>query len=165
MDFDGMKAVLEPILTEAVTLSRSEKGNIQLFDESSGCLAIRAHIGFEDDFLRAFRSVSAGNGCACGRAIRLRRPVVIPDIMLDEEYLPYRRAALDAGYRSVTSLPIIAGDSLVGVLSVHRAEPGFKESDVAILSGITEFAAGAITRHLAVPNLSRSALYDVEAFR
>jgi GAF domain-containing protein len=144
----GMEVVLDPILSEAVVLSRSRMGNIQLFDASSGQLVIRSHIGFETNFLRTFKNVSAVNGCACGRAVRLRKAVIIPDILRDEEYSPYRQAALDAGYRSVTSLPIISEGSLLGVLSVHRAEPGMKEDDVATLSGITEFAASLIARHL-----------------
>jgi GAF domain-containing protein len=61
---------------------------------------------------------------------------------MDEEYLSYRQAAPDTGYRSVISVPLIApGESLVGVLSVHRAVPGTKAADIGILSGITEFAA------------------------
>ena len=60
--FRWNEVVLEPILAEAVT----------------PVVPIRAHIGFEK---RAFSSVSAVNGCACGRAVRLRRAIVIPDIM------------------------------------------------------------------------------------
>lgn len=148
MYFDRMKAVLEPILTEAVTLSRSEKGNIQLFDESSGCLTIEAQHGFDNDFLDAFKSVSAANGCACGRAIRMRKPVVIADVMVDEEYSPYRQAARDAGFRGVMSFPLIAKvGNLVGVMSVHRTTPWTGEAEVEMLRGVAEFAAEAITRH------------------
>ena len=148
MKLGGIEAVLQPILSEALALTRFDKGNIQLFDPSSGCLTIEAQCGFDDSFLETFKSVSAANGCACGRAIRLRKPVAIADVLMDEEYRSYRQAAADAGYRSVISLPLIApGERLVGVLSVHRAVPGTKEADIGILSGITEFAAQAIMRH------------------
>jgi GAF domain-containing protein len=148
MKFGAIEAVLKPILNEALALTRSDKGNIQLFDVPSGCLTIEAQCGFDDSFLETFRSVSAANGCACGRAIRLRRPVAIADVLMDDEYLPYRQAAAEAGYRSVISLPLIApGDNLVGVMSVHRVVPGLRETEIEILNGITEFAADAITRH------------------
>ena len=74
-----------------MALTQFDKGNIQLFDASSGCLTIEAHCGFDDSFLETFKSVSAANGCACGRAIRLRKPVAIADVLMDEEYLSYRQ--------------------------------------------------------------------------
>lgn len=148
MKFGAIEAVLQPILSEALAVTRCDKGNIQLFDASSGCLTIEAQWGFDDSFLETFKSVSAANGCACGRAIRLRKPVAIADIFMDEEYQYYRQAAADAGFRSVVSVPLIApGESLVGVLSVHRAVPGISEADTGILSGIAEFATQAIMRH------------------
>jgi GAF domain-containing protein len=62
--------------------------------------------------------------------------------------LQLRQTATDAGYRSVISLPLIAqGDDLVGVLSVHRVMPGFRETDIESLTSISDFAADAITRH------------------
>lgn len=42
--------ILEPILTEALTVSRAEKENIQLFDVASGCLTIEAQHGFDAAF-------------------------------------------------------------------------------------------------------------------
>ena len=66
-----INAVLQPILTEALTLAGCEKGNIQLFDLASGCLTIEAQQGFDAAFLSAFRSVNAENGCSCRRAIPL----------------------------------------------------------------------------------------------
>jgi GAF domain-containing protein len=148
MTFGVIEAVLKPILYEALSLTQSDKGNIQLFDVSSGCLTIEAQCGFNDSFLEIFKSVSAATGCACGRAIRLRQPVAISDVFADEEYAPYRQAAAEAGYRSVISLPLIArGDDLVGVLSVHRVVPGTRETDIEVLNGITDFAAEAIARH------------------
>jgi len=140
--------ILQPILTEALTVSRAEKGNIQLFDVASGCLTIEAQHGFDAAFLSAFKSVKAENGCACGRAIRLRKAVVIRDIDLDEEYTPYRQAAAHAGYRSVVSLPLIGnGEKIVGVISVHRQTPWVGEADIEPLRSVAEFAAAAISRH------------------
>ena len=147
MNFHDIAPVLEPILIEALRLTQSEKGNIQVFDGSSGCLTIEAHHGFDDNFLEAFKSVSAANGCACGRAIRSRVPIVIADVLLDDEYAPYRQAAMEAGFRSVVSLPLIARGSIVGVISIHRASPGTGEPDVEALRGVAEFAAEAISRH------------------
>jgi GAF domain-containing protein len=143
-----ISTILAPILTEALTVSRSEKGNIQLFDVASGCLTIEAQHGFDAAFLSTFRSVTAENGCACGRAIRSRKLVIIPDIDVDEEYAPYREAAAQAGFRSVVSLPLIGDrEKIVGVISVHRPTPWVGEADIEPLRSVAEFAAAAIIRH------------------
>ena len=93
MKFGAIEAVLKPILYEALSLTQSDKGNIQLFNVSSGCLTIEAQCGFDDSFLEIFKSVSAATGCACGRAMRLRQPVAISDLLADEECAPCRQAA------------------------------------------------------------------------
>jgi GAF domain-containing protein len=140
--------VLQPILTEALKMSRCERGNIQVLDVATGCLSIEAHHGFDDAFLSTFKTVKAENGCACGRAIRSRMPVLITDVESDGEYTPYRQAAANAGYRSVASLPLIdSEDTLVGVISVHRPTPWTGEFNITALGDVAEFAAEAIIRH------------------
>jgi GAF domain-containing protein len=92
--------------------------------------------------------VKANDGCACGRAIRLRHPIFIEDVVSDDEYVPYRQAAIGAGYRSVLSLPLItAAGRLVGVMSVHHSTPQEPIVEMARLNNLAEFASGAVARH------------------
>jgi len=148
MSTDTLGSVLEPILTAAMTLTQFEKGNIQVLDEDSGFLTIESQHGFDATFLETFKIVKATDGCACGRAIRLRQPVFIDDVMSDGEYGPFRQAASSAGYRSVLSLPLITAQGrLVGVMSVHHSAPYMSPEGLAYLNDLAEFAAGAISRH------------------
>ena len=118
------------------------------------CLTIEAQQGFDAAFL-SIPSVNAENGCACDRAIRVRKPVVIPDVDLDDD----REAAAQAEYTSVVSLPLIdkadqivlplidKADQIVGVMSLHRLTAWMGEADIETLRSAAEFAAEAITRH------------------
>ena len=117
-----LDAGLHEILMECIRLVDADKGNIQKLDVH-GALQIRAHHGFDQDFLDFFREVRADDACACGRALRTRKSVFIPDIDLDPDYRPCAGAARLAGYRGVLSFPIISpGGNLLGVMSTHFAE-------------------------------------------
>jgi GAF domain-containing protein len=119
-----LKEGLQEILLAVIELMSSIKGNIQLLDRERGRLIIVAQHGFDRDFLNTFHEVSALDDTACGRALRLRRSIVIQDTENDAGYAPFRAAARAAGYRAVVSAPILAGGSLpLGMVSTHFRSP------------------------------------------
>lgn len=117
--FEG---AIHAILDDVIALHGAEFGNIQLplADE----LVIAAQRGLMPPFLWAFRRVKKGQGCACGRAMRLRQPVIVTDVESDPDYAAFRHDAKNAGYRSVQSTPIFSKDGeLMGVVSTLFAQP------------------------------------------
>ena len=113
--FEGSVRV---ILGDVIALHGSELGNVQLL--AGDCLVIAAQRGFKEPFLEFFAEVRTDDGCACGRALKEGRTVVVRDIETDEEYAPYRAAARAAGYRSVITTPLITHDKLIiGAVSTH----------------------------------------------
>lgn len=114
------EAVVQTILDDVIALLGAEYGNIQLpvGDE----LAIAAQRGLSTDFLRAFWRVNKNDDSACGRALRLGVPVIIPDIEKDDDFAGFRRDARNAGFRAVQSTPMITSDqTLLGIVSTHFA--------------------------------------------
>jgi hypothetical protein len=101
-------SVVNCLLERSLELVNTTLGNIQLMDSKTGTLEIAAQRGFHPDFLNFFRQVKTQDGCACGRVVRYREPTIIQDVMLDEEFAPYRKIALRAGFRAVQSTPIIS---------------------------------------------------------
>jgi len=99
------------ILNDAVALHGAELGNVQLLID--GQLAIVAQRGFRPPFLQAFRRVLPDTICACGRALRERRTVVVRDVEQDEECSPYRAVFRAAGTRSVTSTPLLTSNNML----------------------------------------------------
>jgi len=108
------------ILDDAIALQGAEYGNVQLLADDE--LVIVAQRGLRPEFLRTFRHVKREDGCACGRALRRGRSVVIPDVEADAEFAVFRSDARLAGFRAVQSTPLITrrGEPL-GVVSTHFA--------------------------------------------
>lgn len=117
---DGLKT----ILSATIALVGASKGNIQMLDRERGVLTIATQYGFDRDFLETFRQVSTVDDSACGRALRLRRLVLVEDTDAEPSYARFRAAARAAGYRAVISAPIMGCDERpVGMISVHFPSP------------------------------------------
>ncbi len=110
------------MLDDTIALLGAEYGNLQLLTGQQ--LVIVAQRGLPADFLRAFRRVSKDDGSACGRAVRLARPVVIPDVEKDLEFAIYGNIARRTQFRAVQSSPLITqGGRRLGIVSTHFANP------------------------------------------
>ena len=118
--FDHLNYYLE----EAIQNDKADMGNIQVFDAETDILQIIAQRGFKTHFLEYFRVVKAFDTSACGRAIGLKNPIVIGDVMQDIAFIPHRSIAISAGFRAVKSVPIFSTDQkLLGVISTHYETP------------------------------------------
>jgi len=146
-----VESVLACALSRGLELSGTALGNVQLMDWSTGCLTIAAQRGFSDEFLSFFHRVTAGDGSACGRAIRERRAVVVTDLLFDPEFAPCRIIAIRAGFRAVQSTPLISSSgAFVGVLSTHfPAAHRPTQGELKILKRVGELTANAIIRQRA----------------
>ena len=106
------------ILDDVIAFHGAEYGNVQLpiGDE----LVIVAQRGLPISFLKRFRRVTREFGCACGRAFRSRRTVVIRNVAEDPEFTAYLKDAESAGFRAVQTTPLFTGDGLLlGMVSNH----------------------------------------------
>jgi GAF domain-containing protein len=86
-------------------------------------LVVVAQRGLSSAFLQTFKSVTKDGGCACGRAWRLKRTVVVADVDNDRDYAPYRTDARAAGYRAVQSTPLMTRGKVIGMISTLFANP------------------------------------------
>lgn len=108
------------MLNAAIQLLGADKGNVQLYAPDTGLLTIVAQHGFPREFLDFFREITTDDESACARVLRTREPVIIADVEADLAFAPYRGAARSAGFKAVTSVPLVASDGgIVGVLSAH----------------------------------------------
>ena len=117
-----VQPILDWLLQRGTDLSQTAFGNVQVMSWTAGYLEIKAQRGFDAAFLRFFGRVTIEDGSACARALRNREPIIIEDIMADEEFLPCRKIVRDAGIRAVQSTPIISSSgALLGIVSTHFA--------------------------------------------
>jgi GAF domain-containing protein len=123
----SFEAAIETLLTDVVALHGAEYGDLQLLVDDE--LVLVAHRGLSATFLRAFRRVDKADGCACGRALREGRTIVVADVMQDPDYAEFRSEAETAGYRAVQSTPLTTSRGRVlGMVStlfanVHEPTP------------------------------------------
>jgi len=152
--------LLQSALSEALVITGQELGNIQLIDWKTGHLEIVAQQGFSEEFLDCFRRVTIRDGCACGRALFNRQPVVLDDVTADPRFLPFRDIAERAGFKAVQSTPLIThSGALVGILSTHgKGVPD--EKQLGLIRSLAMRTAGGIVRDRA----ARTTFADLDGF-
>jgi len=121
----SFEAAIETLLNDVVALHGAEYGDLQLLIRDE--LVLVAQRGLSPQFLRAFRSIGKADDCACGRALRVGRTVVVADVLKDAGYAAFRAEAEAVGYRAVQSTPIATSRGrvlgMVSTLFANAHEP------------------------------------------
>ncbi|HSE85957.1 MAG TPA: GAF domain-containing protein [Candidatus Binatia bacterium] len=143
-----LETVLATIVSHAVQLSGTDCGVISEYDEATKEFHLRASHRMEEEAVEAVRStpVRLGEG-AMGRAVTIRAPVQIPDILDQREYTGTRARPLltRLGYRSLLSVPLFREQQIMGALTVWRRQTGeFKPEVVNLLHTFATQSALAI---------------------
>ena len=86
-----------------------------------------------------------------GRAVQQKKPITVRDVTQDKQY-KYPAIARAEGLKSLTSVPMMIKDRVIGVLNCYTTEEHvFSEEEVEILAAVANQAALAVenTRLLA----------------
>jgi PAS domain S-box-containing protein len=137
-------------------------------DEAKQVRAI-VHAGHEDGYLErldtSWADSERGWG-ANGTAIRSGRPCVIQDLASDPRFAPWRAQAAARGYAALCALPLRAGETIIGALSIYSsAVDGFDADEVALLSDMANdlgFGVSVVRRRIEHAEADR-ALRESEA--
>ena len=143
-----LKAGLQEILQGSIALLDAEKGMIQLLDATGRQLNVAAHTGLQLPFLERFRVATADDESACGRALRTRARIVIPDVEVEPAYRPFLDVARSSGFRAVLSIPLLAASgALLGVLTARFDQPRVPDAqELALLDLYVKQATAFIDR-------------------
>jgi PAS domain S-box-containing protein len=121
------------------------------FAEQDEAKSVRpvAQAGFEAGYLDTvnitWADTERGRG-PTGTSIRTGQPVTARNIPTDPAYGPWRAAAIQRGYTSSATLPLIRGESAFGALMVYAGEPdAFNAVEVALLTELAGDLAYGIT--------------------
>ena len=137
-----LEPVFETVLRQAVRLCNADAGQVWVLDDDVYRLAFA--IGGSQayrDYL-AEVPIARGAGTLVGRVGLERRTVQIRDVLADPDYEMHRAREL-GGFRTIVGVPMLAGEKVIGVITLWREQVAeFGERTVDL---ITTFAAqGAI---------------------
>jgi PAS domain S-box-containing protein len=122
-----------------------------------------------DEWRRATASVpvTPARSGSCGAAVSRREQVVVPDVLTDPTFEPFREIARVAGVGAVWSTPFYARDRRVlGTFAVVSRAPGApSELHLRLVERATHLASIAVERHLTEEALRESEERFAAAFR
>ena len=139
-----VQPVFNAIVESAVRLCDARYGAVFSFD--GDLLHLAAHYNFSDTWFENVGKqypMRPTRSHISGRAILSGSVVQIPDFRLDPEYGSPLMAV--HGFRSLLAVPILRGDTPVGVIVIYRPEPGpFSDEHISLLQTFAEQAVIAI---------------------
>lgn len=136
-----LNAVLDQILTQAMTILHAESGSIMLLDEATRKLRVLAARGPRAEMVQG-KEQELGQGVAGWVALH-GEPVLLHGTASDPRFHPVcRRHDL----RDALSVPLSAEDRVIGVVNLNnrRSEVPFTEDDLELLTAMAHQAALAI---------------------
>ena len=137
-----LDTVLENALTKTLEMTQNKVGAILLVDEEKKTLDYACRRGMAQKYLKRAGSDLMRN--LAGRAYKTGKSVVVADIAA-EPGLKNPQLLIQAGLRSLVSVPLHSRKKVIGVLSVAGADPGAFEPDtVELLEGLATQIAIAV---------------------
>jgi signal transduction histidine kinase len=126
------KALLAEACRVAVEVAGLRMAWIGLLDPD-GEVRVAASAGAVGAYLDGIRIVPGdptfGAG-PTGQSVRSRRPIISDDIAADPSMAPWRDRALAHGFGASGAIPIVAGDAVLGALSVYAGQVGYFEPEI-----------------------------------
>lgn len=137
---------LEEILQLLVNLTAQQFKytvcTVRLLDESRGELVLRATQSPAKAYQKK-RAIKLGESIA-GRTIAENRPIIVPDVQSEEDYIGHDLAA-EQGLKSMICVPLAVHDRPVGVLTCYTSEMReFQAEEISALETLAQQAALSI---------------------
>lgn len=154
---------LQIVLKQALNQLHVDASDILLVDQNSQTLFYSAGLGFSEEALKRFRTVTE-RGIA-GQAALERKTTFVPQIMTAEGVSERLEPLISEGFISFASTPLIAKGKALGVLEVfQRASLNPDEDWLEFLETLAGQAAIAIDNAALFFDLQRSNLELAQAY-
>lgn len=134
--------VMQLIVTMTAQMMQSKICSIMLLDHATGELRIVATQSLSEQY-RLKPNLKVGQSIS-GRAVQERRPIIVPDVIHDRNYM-YPDMAKKEGLCSLLSIPMMIREKAVGVINSYTSTPhAFTTDEVKLMQAIANQAAIAI---------------------
>lgn|GEM_PF-1568176 len=123
-----IKSSLEAVLNAAIEMLGADMGHIQVADPATKALRIAVWQGMDEQHLPHFQEISDACNSAGEQSQRtremIRKTIIVPDVMLDENVAAWREESQKVGYRGGVCTPLFnRHGELMGVLSAQFKTP------------------------------------------
>jgi len=134
--------IFQLIVAMTAQMMNSKICSIMLLDPPTGELRIVATQSLSEQYRRK-PNLKVGQSIS-GRALQERRPIVVPDVTKERDYM-YPEIAKKEGLCSLLSVPMMIRDKAVGVINSYTSVPhSFTHEEVKVMQAIANQAAIAI---------------------
>lgn len=134
--------VLQLIVAMTAQMMNSKICSIMLLDQDKEELRIAATQSLSEQYRRK-PNLKLGQSIS-GRAVLERRPIIVPDVTQDSDYM-YPEMAKKEGLCSLLSVPMLIRDKAVGVINSYTSAPhAFTQEEVKLMQAIANQAAIAM---------------------
>ncbi len=138
-----LNTVLELVMKEANTLVGAEGTAVLLYDQATDELVFAAVVSPSAEKMMGVRVPI--NSSIAGWALLQKAPILVKDARNDPRLHKYIDTTTGLTTRSILAVPLICGQETIGVLeSTNKAEGMFNQSDLKLLTTLTNSAAIAI---------------------
>lgn len=142
----NLQATLDTLVESTVAALQITAGGLRLIDEQSKCLEQVAAFGLSEAYLNK----GALNADQSIPEVLAGKPVYIKEAYNDPR-IQYPDAMRAEGINTILSVPVIAGEQVIGVLRLYSAKPrDFSEEDIEFVSALAEMGG------LVIANARRS---------
>ncbi|MGQ9464159.1 MAG: diguanylate cyclase [bacterium] len=156
--------IIKMLLSSAIKITNTDTGSLLLIDEANNTIVESFEFFKETGKIRRYRSTARLTNGISGEIIKTHRPVIIPDLTKYENASP---VAIEKGRRAVIGMPLIARETLIGILYVDSFAPReFSPSEIEYLQLLCTQAAIALDNTKLYKKITREAqetaiLYEV----
>ncbi|MGD0282948.1 MAG: response regulator, partial [Dissulfurispiraceae bacterium] len=154
---ESLEDILDTLLREATRTLKAPAGSVALYDEATGCLSLKASLGFSTDFSQV-STWKRRKGGMTDHIIGKRTPTVISDVashsFVDNAVLLKERI------KSLVAVPLFANERITGILYIDDFQPRVwteRETEFITLLGIQ--AAYAIEKFTFIKEISGAKTY------
>lgn len=136
----NMQATIDSLVQRTVAALQVKAGGLRLIDEQTNCLEQVAAFGLSETYL----SKGALNADQSIPEVLIGKPVCIKDAYNDPR-IQYPDEMRAEGINTILSVPVVAGEKVIGVLRLYSAEPrDYSEEDLEFISALAEMGGLAI---------------------
>jgi GAF domain-containing protein len=139
-----LQEVLDTIAGHAVNLSKSDGCGVFEFNESRQALDVVASYNLSDEYLRSIQGSAIDlQKTTIGQAAQTGKPMQVPDIAEAYDH-PYREFTVQAGFRSVLTVPMRGDHIIRGIVLLRRSPGPFDERATNLLTTLASQSQVAI---------------------